>query len=106
MSGSLSSAYTGGMKGNLFERHTLDQASSPGLRQRAFQNDRGVHTKNKDNTITRPQDASESSQEEPRNILEKISTAQPSIRVCRNKTGVSTAALKPEINREAPFPEL
>lgn len=83
---------------------TLDEASSPGLRQRAFQNDRGVHTKNNDNTIRRPWDASKSSQEEPKNILEKISTVQPSIRVCGNKTGISTVALKPEVNRAAPLP--
>lgn len=83
---------------------TWDEALFPGLRQRAFQNERGVHTKNKGNTIRRPWDASRSSQEEQRNHLEPFSTAQPSSRVFRNQTGISTAAFKSKRNTGPPFP--
>lgn len=45
-----------------------------------------------------------SSQEEQRNHLESLSTAQPSTRVFGNKTGISTATFKSKSNTEPPFP--
>lgn len=74
------------------------------LRQRAFQNEKGVHAQNNDDTIRRPWDASRNSQGEQRNISESLSTAQPSIGVFRNKIGISTVTFKSKINTEAAFP--
>lgn len=42
---------------------TLNELSFPGLRQRSFQNERGVHGQNKDDTIRRPWVASRSPRE-------------------------------------------